>query len=70
MILVQKNLSYLKKNPYLVKQKAAFLDRDGVINKLIKGGYIVNYKQLELLKGVVDGINFFKSKWIFNNFSN
>ena len=52
------NLSYLKKNPYLVKQKAAFLDRDGVINRLIKSGYVVNYKQLKLLKGVVDGIKF------------
>lgn len=52
------NLSYLKKNPYLVKQKAAFLDRDGVINRLIKSGYVENYKQLKLLKGVVDGIKF------------
>ena len=54
----KKNLSYLKKNPYLVKQKAAFLDRDGVINRLIKSGYVENYKQLKLLKGVVDGIKF------------
>ena len=52
------NLSYLKKNSYLVKQKAAFLDRDGVINRLIKSGYVVNYKQLKLLKGVVNGIKF------------
>ncbi len=54
----KKNLSYLKKNFCLIKQKAAFLDRDGVINRLIKDGYIVNYKQLRLLRGVVNGIKF------------
>lgn len=60
----KKNLEYVrKKNDYL-KQKAVFLDRDGVINQLKKDGYIKNFKEFKFLKGVVDGIKFLNT----NNF--
>ena len=35
---------------------ALFLDRDGVINRRIAGGYVCNLSQLELLPGAVDAI--------------
>ena len=35
---------------------ALFLDRDGVINRQIVGGYIRNLSQLELLPGAIDAI--------------
>jgi len=35
---------------------ALFLDRDGVINRQIVGGYVRNLSQLELLPGVIDAI--------------
>ena len=40
------------------KNKALFLDRDGVINKLNPNGYILNFNQFELLPGVGKAINF------------
>lgn len=53
-----KKLKLLKKNSDVLKQKAVFLDRDGVINKLNPNGYIKSYKQLSFLPGVIDGIKF------------
>ena len=35
---------------------ALFLDRDGVINRQIVGGYVRNLSQLELLPGAIDAI--------------
>lgn len=55
-------LSLLRKNSYLLKQKVAFLDRDGVINKLKPNGYIENFTQLKFLSGVAEGIKFLNKK--------
>ena len=51
-------LKLLKKNSDVMRQKAAFLDRDGVINKIDPNGYIKNYKQFIFLPGVAEGIKF------------
>ena len=53
-----KNLNLLKKYPNIISQKAVFLDRDGVINKLNPDGYILNFNQLKLLPGVGRAINY------------
>ncbi len=53
-----KNLKLLKKKPNIISQKAVFLDRDGVINKLNPNGYILNFNQFKLLPGVGNAINF------------
>jgi len=53
-----KKLNLLKKNPHIFSQRAVFLDRDGVINKLNPNGYILNFNQFELLPGVGKAINF------------
>ena len=53
-----KNLNLLKKNPNIISQKAVFLDRDGVINKLNPDGYILDFNQFKLLPGVGNAINF------------
>ena len=52
-----KNLNLLKKKPNMISQKAVFLDRDGVINKLNPDGYILDYNQFKLLPGVSNAIN-------------
>jgi histidinol-phosphate phosphatase family protein len=51
-------LKSLKNNLDNLKEKVAFLDRDGVINKLKPYGYIENFKQFYFLPGVVKGIKF------------
>lgn len=38
-----------------------FLDRDGVINKRIFGGYVTNPNKFEFLPGVLDSLAFFSS---------
>ena len=53
-----KKLKLLKINANILKQKAVFLDRDGVINKLNLNGYIKDYKEFIFLPGVVEGIKF------------
>jgi histidinol-phosphate phosphatase family protein len=55
-------LSLLKKSLHNLKEKAVFLDRDGVINKLNPNGYIENFKQFYFLPGVVKGIKFLNKK--------
>ena len=40
-------------------RKAVFLDRDGVINKPKKGGYITDVSELEILPGVAEAIKQF-----------
>jgi D,D-heptose 1,7-bisphosphate phosphatase len=55
-------LKYLKNNSILLKNKVAFLDRDGVINKLNPNGYIQNFNQLKILSGVAEGIKFLNKK--------
>lgn len=52
------NLFFLKKNPNFLKQKAAFLDRDGVINILKKEGYVENIKEFNFLPGVDKAIKY------------
>ena len=54
-----KNLFFFKKNLNFFKQKAAFLDRDGVINILKKRGYIENIEQFNFLPGVYKAIKYF-----------
>ncbi len=51
-------LSFFRANKKYFKQRAFFLDRDGVINKLIKNDYIKNNKELIFLPGVGKGINY------------
>ena len=53
-------LSYIKKNSHILKNKAFFLDRDGVINK--EKGYILNYKKFKFLPGVKKGIKYLNNK--------
>ena len=55
-------LRLIKKNTNNLKQKAVFLDRDGVINKLKPNGYIKNFKQLTILPGVAKGIKFLNKR--------
>jgi D-glycero-D-manno-heptose 1,7-bisphosphate phosphatase len=37
--------------------KAVFLDRDGVINRMIRNGYVLNWDQFEFLPHVAEAIN-------------
>ena len=53
-----KKLYYIIKNQNYFKQKAFFLDRDGVINKLNENDYIKNKKEFFLLKDVGKAINY------------
>tara|TARA_B100000767_G_C19763023_1_gene536109 strand:- start:1343 stop:2530 length:1188 start_codon:yes stop_codon:yes gene_type:complete len=57
-----KSIKFLKKNKDFLKQKAIFLDRDGVINRLKKNGYIKNYNEFKFLPGVIDGIKYINDK--------
>lgn len=47
------------------KSWTLFLDRDGVINKRIFGGYVSNWNDFELLDGVLEAIKIFSS--VFKN---
>lgn len=49
------------------KSWTLFLDRDGVINKRIYGGYVTSWDELEFLPGVVEAISIFSGlfKYIF-----
>ena len=47
-------------NTNILKSKAFFLDRDGVINKEI--GYLLNYKKFKFLSGVKKGIKYLNKK--------
>ena len=49
------------------KSWSLFLDRDGVINKRIFGGYITNWEEFEFLPGVVEAVSVFSKyfKYIF-----
>ena len=38
------------------RRVAVFLDRDGVINRRIEGGYVRDWSEFELLPGVVDSL--------------
>jgi len=55
-----KEISYLKKHTSFIKNKAFFLDRDGVINE--DKGYILDYSQFKFLNGVKKGINYINKK--------
>ncbi len=54
----KKNLNFAMKNPNFFKQNAFFLDRDGVINRLIKNDYVRNIKQFKFLPGVFEALKF------------
>lgn len=49
------------------KSWSLFLDRDGVINKRIVGGYITNWEEFEFLPGVLEAVSIFSRyfKYIF-----
>ncbi len=55
-----KEINYLKKHSSFIKNKAFFLDRDGVINE--DKGYILDYSQFKFLNGVKKGINYISKK--------
>src|SRR6478735_2225101 len=38
------------------RRVAVFLDRDGVINRRIEGGYVRDWSEFELLPGVIDSL--------------
>ena len=56
----KKKLSSIKKNNIFLKNKAFFLDRDGVINE--DNGYIRSNKDFIFLKGVYDAIKYLNKK--------
>jgi len=56
------SIKFLKKNTNFLKQKAIFLDRDGVINKLRKNDYIKSYDEFKFLPGVIEGIKYINKK--------
>jgi len=56
----KKKLSSIKKHNIFLKNKAFFLDRDGVINK--DNGYIKKYKDFIFLKGAHDAIKYLNQK--------
>lgn len=49
------------------KSWSLFLDRDGVINKRVFGGYITKWEEFEFLPGVVEAVSVFSKyfKYIF-----
>lgn len=49
-------LNYIKKNYEFLKQKACFLDRDGVINKLLENDYVKKIDDLKFLPGIFKSI--------------
>ena len=53
-----KKLYYIIKNQNYLKQKAFFLDRDGVINKLNENDYIKNKKEFFTKRDVGKAINY------------
>lgn len=53
-------LNLLKKQSELLKNKAFFLDRDGVINK--ENGYILKFSQLKILPGTQQAIQLLNKK--------
>ena len=57
-----KSLIFLNKNQDFLKQKAIFLDRDGVINRLKRNDYIKNYNEFKFLPGVIAGIKYINIK--------
>ena len=50
------NLNYIKKNFEFLKQKACFLDRDGVINKLLENDYVKRIDDFKFLPGIFNAI--------------
>ena len=49
----------LKKS--ITQKKYLFLDRDGVINKRLLGGYITKWEDFEFLPGVLEALKVFKN---------
>jgi histidinol-phosphate phosphatase family protein len=57
-----KSIKFLKEKKDFLKQKAIFLDRDGVINRLKKNDYVKNYNDFKFLPGVIDAIKYINKK--------
>ena len=55
-----RQLNFLRKKNHLLKNKAFFLDRDGVIND--DNGYVLNFSQFKMLPGVKKAINLLNIK--------
>ena len=55
-----KKLNLLKKQNKILKNKAFFLDRDGVINK--ENGYVLKFSQFKFLPGVKQAIHLLNKK--------
>jgi len=55
-----KKLNLLKKQNKILKNKAFFLDRDGVVNK--ENGYVLKPQQFKFLPGVKKAINLLNKK--------
>lgn len=53
-----KIIKKFKKKKIFIKQKAFFLDRDGVINKLLKNDYVKNIEEFIFLPGVFRSISY------------
>ena len=53
-----KNLLHVRKEKKILHQKCAFLDRDGVINKVKVNGYIKKFKEFIFLPGVAKAIKY------------
>lgn len=51
------------KNLMIDQEWSLFLDRDGVINKRITGGYVQKWEQFEFLTGVTDAMNILSLKF-------
>ena len=49
-------LRLLVTHPPAASRRAVFLDRDGVINRRIVGGYVTKWSEFEFLPGAMDGI--------------
>jgi len=45
----------------ITQKKYLFLDRDGVINKRLLGGYITKWEDFEFLPGVLEALKIFKN---------
>jgi len=45
------------------KYDTLFLDRDGVLNKKIDNGYVLNEDDIEILPGISEFLNFIRSKF-------
>jgi histidinol-phosphate phosphatase family protein len=48
---------------YIDRSWSLFLDRDGVINKRIVGGYVTSWREFEFLDGVLSALNILQAEF-------